>query len=152
MSIRGTLGPIAALLCWLVPNLPAAEKDLGPPHPIQAKHWTKPFAPGTSTLVGSYVTVLRRGPNDFVAFNNTVEGGLTDGLQMWEGASPTQLVLRGVVFAHDRITDVFGKDGALFAKRRLTRPFIAWHPHDGFVGIPARYLPHTPGNCFRNRS
>jgi hypothetical protein len=123
------------VLCGLCLHLVAAEKELGPPHPIPAAHWSSDFAPGTSTLVGSYVTVLQRGERDFVAFNNSVDGSLAGGLQMWTGDSPTQFALQGVVFKHEQITDVFGKEGELFAKRRLTRPFIAWHPRDGFVGV-----------------
>lgn len=126
---------VILLSCCLVISALAADKNTGAPHPIPAAHWPEPFAPGTCTLVGSYVTVLQRGSNDFVAFNNSVDGSLAGGLQMWEGKDPTHFTLRGVVFTHEQITDVFGKDGALFARRRLTRPFIAWHPRDGFVGI-----------------
>jgi hypothetical protein len=79
-----------------------------------------------------------------VAFNNTVEGDLYGGLVMWEGparlpatadpAEAQQFRSLGVVFAHRDINDVIIK-GELFAKRRLTRPFITWDRSEGFLGI-----------------
>jgi hypothetical protein len=45
------------------------------------------------------------------------------------------LAVAAVVFPHERIDDVFGPDGVLFGKRRLTRPFIDWHPDHGYVGV-----------------
>ena len=113
----------------------AIEKDLGKPHPIEAKHWDSPFRPGTSTIVGSYTTVIRLGPEKFVAFNNTMAPGPEDGLLMWEGKSPTKFKLVGVVLEHQKINDLLDKKGAAHPKRRFTRPFMDWHPEKGFVGI-----------------
>ncbi len=113
----------------------AEEKDIGEPAPIAARHWDGLFEPNTTTLVGSYVTVIRQATNQFVAFNNSVDGSLAGGLNLWRGKDHRQFEPAGIVFQHDRIDDVFGPDGALFGKRRLTRPFIDWHPDHGFVGV-----------------
>ena len=123
------------LVLFAVRGATADEKDINPGHPIRAEHWNGPFNPGTSTLVGSYTSVIRRGPGDFVAFNNSVDGGPEGGLVMWTGKNPTQFTPAGVVFTHKMINDVFGKDGELFPKRRLTRPYISWDAREGFVGI-----------------
>lgn len=125
----------------------AAEKDTGPPQPIAGATWDRPFLPDTTTLVGSYTSLLRveqPGGWRMVAFNNTVGGDRDGGLVMWEGpaaiapalepAEPQQFRSLGVVFPHRQIDDVFIK-GELFEKRRLTRPFITWDPEQGFIGI-----------------
>ncbi len=113
----------------------AGEKQARAPHPIPARHWDAPFRPGATTLVGSYTGIIRRGENDFVAFNNTAAGDLAGGLVMWRGKDHLHFEKVGVVFTHEQITDVFGREEELFAERRLTRPFIDWHPAVGFVGV-----------------
>lgn len=121
----------------------AANKDMGPPAPVAAKYWAgEAFHPGTTTIVGSYTSIVRVEDDAgarYVAFNNSVEGDLSGGLVMWDGPAtldqaPQQFTSRGVVFEHRDINDVFIK-GELFAKRRLTRPFITWDKDQGYIGI-----------------
>jgi len=122
-------------VCTASSEVVAQNKDIGEPRPILARYWDQPFMPGGSTLIGSYTSIIRHSPGDFVAFNNSIDGSLDGGLVMWTGKDNHTFDEVGVVFRHELIDDVFGPDGELYAKRRLTRPFIDWHPDAGYVGI-----------------
>lgn len=110
-------------------------KELGSPRPVEAKHWDAPFAPGTCSIVGAYMTLTQQATNRYSAFVNTF-GTLDDGLEMWIGTAPTgTFISAGVVLPNRDIDDLPGEDGQPHPKRCITRPFIDWHPEHGFVGI-----------------
>lgn len=126
---------LAICLLALLAGSPLLAQEPDDSAPISAEHWARPFHPGTTSLVGSYLSMIQRGPEDFVGFTNSISGDLEAGLVMWSGTTPLDLAPVGIVFTHRLIDDVFGPDGLPFAKRRLTRPFITWHPEQGFIGI-----------------
>ncbi len=109
-------------------------KKLGPPTPVEARHWDAPFAPETCTIVGAYMTMVRPATNRYAAFVNTW-GTIDDGLELWQGTSTATFESRGVVVSNRQIDDLPGTDGLPHPKRCITRPFIDWHPEHGFMGI-----------------
>jgi hypothetical protein len=123
-------GTAAIVLGLFLVGVPAAAAPS-----IPAEHWDTPFQPMDGELIGSYTTVIRQEPDRFVALNNTLDGRLDGGLVLWEGRSPTHFAPVGVVLAHAAISDLLDSTGRPHPERRLTRPYIDWHPRDGYVGI-----------------
>ena len=109
-------------------------KKLGPPMPVEAKHWDAPFAPETCSIVGAYMTMVRPATNRYVAFVNTW-GTLEDGLEMWQGASSSDFESAGIMVSNRQIDDLLDESGQPHPKRCITRPFVDWHPEHGFIGI-----------------
>jgi len=109
-------------------------KPLGKPRPIKARNWDQPFTP-IKTLWGSYCSFIRVRPDRYEVFNNSVGGGLQDGITRFVGKSLLEYGPSEIVAKHELINDVLGPDGRLSDIRRFTRPFVAYDPRDGYFMI-----------------
>ncbi|MBI2194194.1 MAG: hypothetical protein HYU36_19635 [Planctomycetes bacterium] len=112
----------------------AEEKQLHPQAtPFRGHYWDEEFRP--TDAYGSYNTILKMPDGRFELWNNTIGEGPEDGLVRFRGTAPTAWCAPEVIIPHALITDVFDAEGKLSSKRRYTRPFVTYHPRDGYFVV-----------------